>query len=407
MADAREQGTPVEEPVTPLRLVRDRVTVALYASFVTWGWFVYSFPPAVPLLADELGITRAQAGLHGTALAVGTIVSGALNSWLAIRLGRRRVLVLGALVVAVGVAGLTLGASLAVTLPAAFVTALGGSLTISASQAALAVHHGESSAAAVTEANGVAALAGIVAPLVLGGVVAAEHGWQPAVAVAVPLAVVAAALQGSLPGRGALGVPERTPVRPAGSRAGFSRAFWLFWATLVGVVAIENATTYWSTDLLRTQTGATSGVAAGSLTALVGGMCVSRFVVGRLALRRSAPQLLLVAFGVAAAGWLVLWNATTAPVAIVGLVIAGLGYGAHYPLSIALVMGASEGRPDQAQARGTLAVGVALGVAPFLLGALADRFGTHTAFLLVPVLIAAGTVALLLGVRAERRLGTH
>ena len=50
---------------------RDRMTIAFYGSFVVWGWLLYSFKPSVPLLADELGISDAQAGLHGTAMAAG------------------------------------------------------------------------------------------------------------------------------------------------------------------------------------------------------------------------------------------------------------------------------------------------------------------------------------------------
>ena len=44
----------------------------------------------------------------------------------------------------------------------------------------------------------------------------------------------------------------------------------------------------------------------------------------------------------------------------------------------------------------SIAAGLASGVAPFVLGALADRAGTHTAFLLVPgLLLAAGGGVLL------------
>ena len=50
-----------------------------------------------------------------------------------------------------------------------------------------------------------------------------------------------------------------------------------------------------------------------------------------------------------------------------------------------------------------LAAGLAIGVAPFALGALADEFGTHQAFLLVPVLAALGAVAAVIGGRAVRR----
>jgi hypothetical protein len=49
-----------------------------------------------------------------------------------------------------------------------------------------------------------------------------------------------------------------------------------------------------------------------------------------------------------------------------------------------------------------VAGGLAIGVAPFVLGALAGAAGPHTAFLVVPVLAVVGGVAALAGARAWR-----
>ncbi|GEA89819.1 hypothetical protein CCE01nite_37680 [Cellulomonas cellasea] len=420
MAD-RRTGPAVGGRPAPARLVRDRVTAALYACFGTWGWFLYSFVPGLPLLADELGITRAQAGLHTTFMACGTLTSGFTSARLVRRLGRRGVLLLAAGLLAGGVVALVSAPGLLVTLPAATVVATGGALFIAAAQPALTVHHGAAGPAAVSEGHGTGALVGLVGPLALGASVAAGWGWRPAVAVTVVLAAATALLVARLPGEGALGTATttrtvgaedgredgRTDARPdaatTGRRPGFSATFWLLWATLVAVVAIENATTAWAADLLRTHAGADSGVAAGAVSGLIAGMCVARFAVGRLALRFTPLQLLLAAFAVAAAGWSVLWVATTPPLALAGLVVAGLGYGAQFPLAISMLLGAADGRLDQAQARSTLGVGAAVAVAPVLLGGLADRVGPHTAFLVVPALVACGVGAVLLAERARRR----
>jgi fucose permease len=413
----------------PARLVRDRVTAALYACFGTWGWFLYSFVPGLPLVADELGITRAQAGLHTTFMACGTLTSGFTSAALVRRLGRRGVLLLAAGLLSAGVVALVSAPGLLVTLPAATVAATGGALFIAAAQPALTVHHGAAGPAAVSEGHGTGALVGLVGPLALGGAVALGWGWRPAVAVTLVLAAVTTLLVARLPGQGALGRATARPTATASAtgaaaaagsmdaapggaasarRPGrFSTAFWLVWATLVAVVAIENATTAWAADLLRTHAGAGSGVAAGAVSGLIAGMCVARFAVGRLALRFTPLQLLLAAFAVAAAGWLVLWVATTPALALAGLVVAGLGYGAQFPLAISMLLGASDGRLDQAQARSTLGVGAAVAVAPVLLGGLADEVGPHTAFLVVPALIACGVGAVLLAERARRRQALH
>jgi fucose permease len=98
---------------------------------------------------------------------------------------------------------------------------------------------------------------------------------------------------------------------------------------------------------------------------------------------------------VSAAGFTVFWLATTAWLAIAGLLVCGLGNALHYPLAIAIAIDHSDGQPDLAAARGGYAMGVGFGLAPFGLGALADAVGPHLAFLLVYALLAVAVVAVL------------
>ncbi len=385
---------------------RDRLTLALYGPFVVWGWLLYSFNPSVPLLADELGISDAQAGLHGTAMAVGGILAAFAAPRLVRRWGRRTAVVLACACIAVGTAGLVAAPALGWSLAGLFVMAVGGNVAISAAQAGLAVRHGSKASAALTEGNGVGSSVGLLGPLAVGVCVAVGWGWRPAVAVTAVLAVVSALVVTRIPVGGAMtartvtdpAAPVVTPVRP-----GRSLPARFFLGTLVAAIGLEFATTYWATGLVIEQTGAGPGIAAATTAGLVAGMSVIRFVVGPLSLRVPPPVLLAAAFVVAIGGWAVLWTATTPAVAIAGLVLAGLGYGAQYPLSIALLLATAPGRADAAQARATLAGGVAIGVAPFALGALSDSVGTHQAFLVVPVVALAGAVAAVLGGRALGR----
>ncbi len=94
-------------------------------------------------------------------------------------------------------------------------------------------------------------------------------------------------------------------------------------------------------------------------------------------------------------GFLVVWTAPELWVAWVGLFVLGFGMGAHYPLSISRAVALSDGQPDVAAARASIGAGLAVGIAPFVLGWLADSFGTHTAFLLVPALLGAAAAILL------------
>ena len=382
------------------RLVRDRLTVALDGTFVTWGWFLYAFSPAVPLLAREQEISRAVAGLHGTALALGTVLTGLISERVARALGRRRQILVGTTITTLGVVLLLLGPDLAATLTASVIAAVGGNLTLAAAQTALVEHHGRLGPTAVAEGNGYATTVGLLAPLVLGLTVGAGLGWRPAIAFTLLAGLASALLLLRVPADGALGRPAA--VEHAGGEGSFDPAYWRLWTAMVCGVAIEFVTTFWSSDLLQERTSATESVATAAVAALLAGMTVSRFATGGLARRRPPEQLLAASYGVAILGWLVLWTATTPAIGIIGLFVAGLGYGLHYPVAIALVIRAAGARPDRGQGIALLGTGVAIGLAPFLLGAAADALGPHTAFLLVPVLGAVAAGCVLSVVRARR-----
>lgn len=382
---------------------RDRLTLTLDGAFVTWGWFLYAFTPTVPLIADEQGISFALAGLHGTAIAVGSVVSGFVTPWISGRWGRRIQSQAGTVVILLGVVALVTGTTLAATLPACFLLSLGGNLTITAAQPALVVHHGVAGPSAVTEANGMGSGVGLLAPLAVGMTVGLGWGWRPAVAATVVFAVAVRVAVATLRDEPALARPA--PVahadRPADVR--FPRELWFFWASMVCGSAIEFSTTFWAADLLAGRTGASASLATAAVSGLIGGMTAARFVLGPLAARKAPEKLLMASYAVALVGWAGFWTATSPWVAVAGLVVAGLGYGALYPMSVSLVLRAAGHRPDKAQGIASLGVGLATGVAPFALGALADQVGTHPAFLVVAGLIVVGGCAVTAGLAAVRR----
>jgi fucose permease len=176
--------------------------------------------------------------------------------------------------------------------------------------------------------------------------------------------------------------------------------YWLAWTVLVLCIGVEFAMTFWAGDGLREHTGASPAAATAGVTAIVAGMFAGRLAGGRLALRVRPGRLLLGAVGLAAAGFAVFWVSTATVPAMAGLAVCGLGISLQFPLGAALAVAASGGRPDRGAGRLSFAAGVASGVAPFALGALADRVGTHAAFLLVPVLLAGAAGCILLTLRA-------
>jgi len=67
------------------------------------------------------------------------------------------------------------------------------------------------------------------------------------------------------------------------------------------------------------------------------------------------------------------------------------------------VMALSGGQPDRAIAVMSIGVGLASGLGPFVLGALADQVGVQSAFLVIPALCIAAGALITVGQRWGRR----
>lgn len=366
------------------RLDRDALTWLTYAQLSAYAYFLYGFGPSVALLREEQDFSRALAGLHGTALAVGALASALVVARLVRRFGRGPVIWGGLAVLAVGVL-VYVGSPVPLTLLGAFLASFGGSFAITSSSAVLTDRHGAGGASAVSEANAAAAGIGMLGPLVVGGAAALGVGWRSAVLLVVPVLLALAVVGRSV------SVPAPQPPAAGTGTGRLPGRFWLSWVVLTAGIAVEFCLVLWTADALRDRTELSSAAAASGLTAVIAGMALGRLGGGRLALHRPPDVLLAAALGTAFVGFAVFWLTTSAVVALLALLGCGLGVGLFYPLGVVRAIGASQGRPDLAAARGGLAAALASGAGPFGLGALADQVGIHAALLVVPgLLLVAG-----------------
>ncbi|MEU8263489.1 MFS transporter [Micromonospora sp. NPDC048999] len=392
------------------RLIHDKTTWLTYAQLGLWGFFLYGFGPVVPLLRDEQGTSAAVAGLHSTGIAVGALLGGALFAPVARRLGRGPAIWLGLAGVAAGVAALGLLRPLPATLAAVAVIATFGMLVVSGVNVVLTAHHGPAAPAALTEANAACAGMGILAPLVIGTTVNSGHGWRPVMAVEVGLitlvALAALLFRVRLPkaAPAAAGPAVVTASAPAARTPAAHRlpaAYWIAWVLMSVTGSIEVCLSLWTADVLRTHAGLGAGSASAAVAAIVGGMFVGRLAGGRFALRWPPVPLLLGALAVSLAGFALFWSAPVGWLAVTGLVVLGLGNALHYPLAISIALAVAGPAADKAAGWSSYSMGVGFGIAPVLLGWVADGVGPHLAFLLLPGFIAA---SVLLTVRLGRVL---
>ncbi len=374
-------------------MTRDRATWLCYLLLAVYAWFLYGFGPVVPLLGDEEGVSRAVASLHGTALAVGTVLAGVAGPRVVARTGRRFSLWGSAAGMCVGVAVLVTAPSIVGTLTGVLIIGLTGSIMLNSLNALLATHHPGHAATAISEANALAAAVGTVSPLAVGAAEGLGLGWRVAIAAVLPMVA------------GLYVVLRRAPIPDAAApdevTGRLPSPYWSAWMVLVLLIAVEFSYTIWSSELIRDQTGASDATSVAAVSALVFGMAVGRYVGARLAYRSTVDTLVLGAIAVTAVGFAILWGANTVPVAALGLLVSGLGIALHFPLGLVRAIEASAGQHDLATGRAAFAAGLASGGGPFILGALADVVGVVAAFLVVPCLLVLAASIVLLG-RRER-----
>lgn len=376
----------------PQTFNRDRFTWLAYMLLAFYAYYINVLGPITPYLKDELNLSYTVGSLHYTAFAVGMLCVGLAGHVVIEALGRWRSLWLGALGLSLGVFLLISGRTEVITIGAAFLMGSLGSLTLAIVPSALADLHGEHSAIALSEANVVASLVSVAAPLMVGRLADLVGGWR------VPLAIVALAPLALRLGFGKVAVPAAASAAAAAGAPGKSAAsaaakkplpawFWVYWAAIVLAVSVEFCLLSWSADYLEKNLGMLQSDAAQAVGLFMLGMILGRLAGSRLVQRFSAHTLVIGSAGIAMGGFLLFWLSGQAALGLAGLLITGLGVASLYPLILSLAMNTAKENTVQASARTTLASGTAILALPLTLGRLADAFGIQAAYGVVLALL--------------------
>jgi MFS family permease len=365
-------------------LRRDRATLALYGALGCLGYLFAGLGPVLPRLRDELGLGRGEVALYPSALALGLLVVGLGGHLVIPRLGRLALpaaitlMCGGAAVLGFGRDRFTCGAG-------ALLLGLGAAALVQAVPVGLRALHGERATAAVGEANGVSSSGGLLSGPLVGAAIALGVGWRGGFLVPPMLAgavLVAMMLKAAPPGVAA----DPSGRRPRTPATGPFRARWV---DILLSVSAEFCFALWAADLLSSERGLRPAVASTVAGLFILGMVAGRVVAAPLT-RLVPDERVLVGRSalLAAFGGLVVW-ALDDPVATgAGLFLAGLGIAMLYPLNLVRALSAWPREPDRAAARCALASGFGIGLAPLVLGALADAVGLGTAMVLPVVLLS-------------------
>lgn len=385
----------------PQTFTRDRFTWLAYLLLSIFGYFVNILGPVMPFLKEELRLSYTASSLHFTALAIGILAVGLAGHWLIRWAGRLVILWTGAVGMGVAALLLVVGSSPVVTILAAFLMGCQGALVLAVGPAALSDHHGAHGAAAISEANLMAALVGATAPILVGWSAGSFGSWRLALIVMALVPPLLWLVRGRVRFAGDHQIPDEMPTsRP------LPWLFWWYWSAIVLSEAVEYCMIFWSPDYLEHQLGMAKPQAALAASLFLVGMIGGR-MAGSWLVRRFTPRSLVTAsILLALAGFLIFWAAPGRFFGVAGLFITGAGVASLYPMTLSLAMSAASGSTVQAGARATLSTGTSILILPLALGRLADVTGIRLAIGVVAILLIGALVLIQTSSRFMTRAST-
>lgn len=364
-----------------MTLRRDRVFWAIALQIAIVNFYLGGFGPAQPLLRAEQRTSLTIAGLHGTAMGIAAILAGFAAPKLAHLFGRALTAWLGMGLFCIGVLMFIFSPPVQLTLIATLIAGFGTSMVINSTVTRLSHHFPNNPSRALSQAYGIGSAGYIFGTLSVGTLAGTTLSWRLGLLVVIP---VTALLYVFFKRDGSV---EHIPDEEGPERGSLNRKFWIAWFGFIACISSEFATTFWAAALVRDRVGTSAAISTISIVAVGAGMGIGRWfgpsVLKRYSLDRQLKAIIIAQF----VGFATLWFSHTLWISVVSLFIVGLSLSMQFALSSLRLIGFSDGRPDLAIGRSSLAAGAAIAFAPFILGVFGDYFGISRAYLMVPVLI--------------------
>jgi predicted MFS family arabinose efflux permease len=248
-------------------------------------------------------------------------------------------------------------------------------------------HYGKAAEVAIPQANGIASVGFVTGTALIGTIaIVFPSLWRIGLLLALPVALVLFFI-----GR-EKDADDHVPDENGPQGGKLSRRFWISWFGFVACISSEFATSFWAAALLKDRVGSTAAISTVAIVALGTGMGVGRWYGGLILKRLALDTQLLTIIAMQFVGFLGFWLSHSMLLSLFCLFVVGLGISMQFALSSIRLIGLSDGRPDLAIGRASLAAGVAIAGAPFLLGLLGDSFGISRAYIMVFVLIGIAFV---------------
>jgi predicted MFS family arabinose efflux permease len=366
----------------------------------TVNFFTGGFGPSQALLREDQGTSLGIAGLHGTALGVAAIIAGGFNSKLVHRFGRSNTTWIGLSVFSIGITFFVFAPPVQLTLLATLIAGLGTSVVINNVNTAGSHLFAERSHTAVAQLNAIAIAGFVTGNFVIGSTAnIVRDQWRVGLLITIPFAL-------ALFIKGRKFEPDsHIPDESGPQRGKLSKGYWFSWTGFFISISAEFATSFWSASLISDRTDASAAISTLAVIAFGTGVGTGRWYAGRVLKRFHADEQLKLALSLQFIAFGLFWSSHILVFSLITLFMVGLGISLQFPLFTLRMVAFSEGRPDLAIGKSSIAAGIAIASSPLLLGILGDNFGISRAYIMVPVLIAIGFTMVLLS--PSKHLGAN
>ena len=309
------------------------------AGFLALGMITAALGPALPELADHTGSSLGEIGAVFSALFLGALFAQGLNGLGFDRLGARRFLLAGLLLLGGGTIGFTLASTLWLGLALAFVAGVGHGIVDVAVNVTISNTFSQRRASAVNLVNVFFGIGAFIGPALAGLALQEWNSALPSLWLGAGLEIALAPVFAVFLGRTALKTAhETTPAQRTKARPVYrSASLWLLGGLILVYVGIENGVGGW----ISTYMSATTEMAVAQAALVASGfwlaITLGRVVASLLGVRVGAQGLLWVSLSCALGGSLLIAAASgNAGWTVAGTVLLGMGFGPIFPTTMAI-----------------------------------------------------------------------
>lgn len=369
------------------KLNRDSLFWTVAGQATILNFFLGGFGPSQPLLREEQGTSLTIAGLHGTMMGIAAIIAGLINPHLNHKYGRRNTSWVGLTIFTVGLPFFALGPSIYYTLPAVLFSCVGFNFVILNMVTLLSHHYPETPDQAVSQSNAINALGFVFGTVLVGTLASFGISWRAGLLICIPAAIALYIF-----GKDKIVDNHQADAPKQSGKLGAK--FWIAWFGFFATISSEFATSFWAAALLSDRTGSSSAFATLCVAALGTGFGIGRWFIPIWMRRTTLDVRLKTILMIQLVSFMLFWLSHNLYFSLVMLLFVGIGISGQFPLTTVRLIKLSDSKPDLAMGKSAYAAGLAIALAPFLLGFFGDRIGISKAYLMVPILIVISISAI-------------